>query len=61
MDAIREQWKAQQHSEAELNQRLEMMRNPSQFIIAIVGLFLSLTTLPAIGGAMGAKWFGRRG
>jgi hypothetical protein len=60
MDALREQWKATQHTEAELNERLEMMRTPAQFLIAVVSMFLSLTTLPAIGGAVGAKLFGRR-
>jgi hypothetical protein len=57
MDAFRERSKSQQMSEKDLMDSLEMMRRPAGIIALLVSMFLSLTTLPAIGGAIGAKFF----
>lgn len=57
--AIREQWTAQQHSEQELNQTIEMLRNPAGIAAGLLSSFLFLTSLPAFGGAICAKFFDR--
>jgi hypothetical protein len=57
--AIREQWKAQQRPEQELNQMIEMLSSPAGIAAGLVGTFLFLTSLPAFGGAICAKFFDR--
>ena len=57
MEAFKEQSKTRQVSEKDLMDSLDMMRRPAGIVALLVSLFLSLTTLPAIGGAIGAKLF----
>jgi hypothetical protein len=57
--AIREQWKAQQRPEQELNQMIEILRSPAGIAAGLAGSFLFLTSLPAFGGAICAKFFDR--
>jgi ABC-type phosphate transport system permease subunit len=57
--AIRDQWKAQQRSEQDLNQMIEIFRSPTGIAAGLVGSFVFLTSLPAFGGALCAKFFDR--
>ncbi len=57
--AIREQWRAQHRPEEDLNQILEMLRSPVGIAAGLLGSFFFLTSLPAFGGAICAKFFDR--
>jgi hypothetical protein len=57
--AMREQLKAVPGQEAEVNQVLEMIRNPSGIVFALLVSFVLFTILPAFGGALGAKFLDR--
>jgi hypothetical protein len=57
--AVREQLKATPGQEAEVNQVLDMVRNPSGIFFALLISFVMFTVLPAFGGALGAKFLDR--
>jgi len=57
MEAFKEHSKSQQVSEKDLMDSLDLMRKPAGIVALLFSMFLSLTTLPAIGGAIGAKLF----
>ncbi len=57
LEAFKEQSKSRQVSEKDLMDSLDMMRRPAGIFAILFSMFLSLTTLPAIGGAIGAKLF----
>jgi hypothetical protein len=57
--AIREQLKVAPGREADVNQVLEMVRNPSGIFFGLLVFFLLFTVLPAFGGAIGAKFLDR--
>jgi hypothetical protein len=57
---LRESLKAQQRSDAEINQMMEVLRSPAGITAGIVAVFLLVTSLPAFGGAICAKLFPRR-
>lgn len=60
LDKLREALKAQQRSEAEVSQVIEILRSPAGMIMGVIIVFLFVTSLPAFGGAICAKFFARR-
>lgn len=57
--ALREQWKAQQRPDQQLNDMIELLRSPAGIAAGLIGSFLFLTSLPAFGGLIGAKFLDR--
>jgi hypothetical protein len=57
--AIREQLKVAPGKEADVNQVLGMLHNPSEIFTGLMIFFLLFTILPAFGGALGAKFLDR--
>jgi hypothetical protein len=43
-----------------IKQATELFENPSQILLMLVWLFFTLTFIPALGGAIGARFFHRR-
>jgi hypothetical protein len=56
---LRDQWKTQGISEANINQMIEVFRSPQGIASALGVSFLLFTLLPAFGGAVGAKLLDR--
>jgi hypothetical protein len=56
---LREQWKAAQRPEQDLNQMIEIFRSPAAIVAGLIFSFFFLTSLPAFGGAICAKFFDR--
>jgi len=59
LDAMREQLKARPGNQAEIDQLIEITRNPSNLLVGLALMFLMFTVLPACGGALGAKLLDR--
>jgi hypothetical protein len=56
---LREQWKAAQRPEQELNQMIEIFKSPTAIVAGLIFSFVFFTSLPAFGGAICAKFFDR--
>ncbi|HEY7335730.1 MAG TPA: hypothetical protein VH639_12665 [Bryobacteraceae bacterium] len=59
MDAMRDQLNASARPGLDVNQVMEAMRSPSGILLELLLAFLLLTSLPAFGGALGAKLLDR--
>ena len=59
MDAMREQLNSTARPGVDVNQFMEVVRSPTGIVIGLLGAFLLLTALPAVGGALGAKLLDR--
>lgn len=58
--AMREQMKMRGLNEGNLDQMFQIMRTPSGIVQALITMFALFGTLPVLGGALGARFGGRR-
>jgi uncharacterized YccA/Bax inhibitor family protein len=56
---MKEQLSAMGMSETNVQQAVEVFRNPGQFLSMLLWVFLTSTFVPALGGALGAKLLGK--
>jgi len=60
LDAMRDQLNASTRPGMDVNRIMDQVRSPSGVLFGLLGAFLILTSLPAFGGAIGAKLLGRK-
>jgi zinc-ribbon domain len=59
METVRNQLNASPHPGVDVNQVMEAMRSPAGILLVFVFAFVFFTSLPAFGGAIGAKLLDR--
>lgn len=60
LDAMRDQLNASARPGVDVNRIMDQVRSPSGLLFGLLGAFLILTSLPAFGGAIGAKLLDRK-
>jgi len=55
LSQVQEQLKQQGHNPADVQRLFEMISNPATLLMMLVTFFVMITTVPSLGGALGAK------